>query len=76
MNKVNKLLKSWIESYEKDSNTYRVLVGKSGNILRLMKQVRQETLKEVMRELEYNDDTISFCEWLNKEIDEFEEDVK
>ena len=45
--RMKELLKSWINSYEKDSSTYRVLIGKSGNILKLMRQAKQETLKEV-----------------------------
>jgi len=44
---MKELLRNWIESYDKDSKVYRVLIGKSGNILKLMKEVKQKTLERV-----------------------------
>ena len=46
---MKELLRNWIESYDKDSKVYRVLIGKSGNILKLMKEVKQKTLEEVFK---------------------------
>ena len=59
---IEKKLESWISSYEKDTNTYRVLLGKYPNILSIIQSALKELKKKEFKTM------IEETKWFEKEV--------